>query len=109
VQFVEKGYVSCMTDIIIKYLNKLPARVVHTINKKNQVVVIFRDGQWKKLNLMDFSNEVSKIVNQVVRGCIPYFKKLTNTKDETIVIIMDDTNQYKEKIAKNLIEYCGIL
>jgi len=112
IKFYEKGYVDCIFDTILRLLNTINGnRPLYTFSKKNKIMVIYKDNKWSKIAFEDFKNEVKIVTNKIIHSFICNFKKKIpqSVYDETISIMMDDTDKYKEQIANKLLEYCVYL
>lgn len=111
IKFIEKGYSVCIFEIIIRILKDINHRPIYTFSKKNKVMVLFKEDKWCKINFDDFTNEIKVLINAIIHALICRFRKnISKTDfDEILVIMMEDSNKYKECISNKLIEYCAIL
>lgn len=109
IKFYEKGYTDCIFDIILRLFNTIDGnRPLYTFSKKNKIMVIYRENKWSRIAFDDFKNEIKIIANKIVHALFCNFKKKIphSIYDETIAIMMSDTDKYKDHIANRLVEYC---
>jgi hypothetical protein len=111
IKFVEKGYRQCIIDIITRILKLTKHKPFHTLTKKSKIVALYREKEWDKITFNEFAEEIKKLINVIVHGLICKYKKQIPRCifDETLVLMMEDTNEHKEFIANRLIENCVII
>jgi len=111
IKFFEKGYRQCIIDIITRILKLSKHKPFHTLTKKSKIIALYREKEWDKITFNEFCEEIKKFINVIVHGLICKYKKQIpkNVFDETLVVMMEDTNDHKEFIANRLIENCVII
>jgi len=111
IKFIDKGYKQTIVDIITRIFKSLKHKPFHTLSKKSKVVALYRNKVWEKLSFDKFVYEIKLLTNTVIHGCICKFKNKIpkSVLNETLVIMCEDTDRYKEQIANSLIESCIII
>ena len=111
IKFHYKDYSSCIFDIIVRLLNLKTSRPIYTLSKKNKIVVLYKNNKWNKICFDDFVAEVKLVINTIIQQLLTKFRfHIPRAEyDETLLVMVDDTNKYKEHIANKLLEYCKII
>jgi hypothetical protein len=111
IKFLDKGYKQTIVDIITRIFKSLKHKPFHTLSKKSKIVALYRNKQWEKLSFDKFVYEVKILTNTIIHGCMCKFKNKIpkNVMNETLVVMCEDTDKYKEQIANSLIESCIII
>lgn len=111
IKFIQKGYKQCIVDIIARIFSNLKHKPFYTLSKKSKIMVLYKNNIWEKIPFSIFVEEVKKLTNSIIHGCVCKFKHNISRDifDETLEIMLDDTNKFKEQIANALIENCIII